>query len=118
MTPSGVDLDRLETDSTVTTFLPDVSRTTERRTFGAPVATVALNVHDAERRVFFDLELGYSRLLQRELAKARVEAGYGVFRHAGVKASWEGLRFDDWSSILTERKLTLSTVSGGVYFRF
>ena len=51
-------------------------------------------------------------------AKARVEAGYGVFRYAGVKASWEGLRFDDWSSILTERKLTLSTFSGGVYFRF
>lgn len=115
----GADVDRLRLESITRSPVPAFGEQSETRVFGAPVATFGFNLHDLDSRAFFDLKLGYTSFTQTEFAKARAEVGYGLLKHAGVKAAWEGLRFQDrGGSARPEVDLKLSTFSGGFYFSF
>jgi hypothetical protein len=114
----GTDIDRLRVESTVWGAYPTFTESIASRVFAAPVVTAGFNLHDPARRAFLDLKLGYSNFGSTELSKARAEAGYSVFSHAGLKAGWEGMRYRDGNGGGRDTDLKLSTFSGGFFFHF
>lgn len=115
----GADFDRLRVSSTTSAFSAGLVERSVDRTLETPVATLGFNLHDRARRTFFDLKLGYSNLFGAELAKVRAEAGWSFAKYAGVKAGWEGMRFEDRRSSSGPRTdLKLGTLSGGFFFSF
>lgn len=80
-----------------------------------PIPTLSFNVHDGKHRLFADLKVGYS--VDGDMAKGRAELGYLFTKHSGVKLGWEGVQYRSGTR-QTGSKIRISSLTGGLFFRF